>query len=488
MGKKIIAGVGAFAFAVALVGTARATDPAVKCAVSKLKAAGKKVSGKMSCYSKAKAKPPFTVDPGCLAKAETKFAAAFAKAGNGCPGSAAAIESLVDDCVSAFLTADPNDDKCGSSSAKALGKGASRELGCEEKGLLTGGGAPACRAGVAAKTDAALSKAGSCTTNGQTAITSCVDGITAGVPPTTSTTSTTLIPPACCSPERATLVGTSGATQKVGGFAAYPFPAGTTLVMDYGPPDASCKHDVTIPPGGFTVPPFCIPGLQYTSTIEATGCESGTGVGAGTLWDGNAQFHGGVPMTNVSKVADSSDGVCDNTGAICNQRDINVLGDIDATLGVGGAANKLGSVVDIPVHLRMWQDATGCPGNGIYNPGEGDTLVAEWDSIVSPTTGQATAEFADKNADGCAFPGGSAGFGAQCPGGSDGPCGSSGVPADGPCCVVGDTLTTATAGIMFSNSFPMYDFGFLNTIPMTVSSCGAFQTDTCTVTTDACKF
>lgn len=170
------------AFVMAVAGSAHATDPAVKCAMSKLRAAGKKLSGKMGCWSKGKAKAPYTVDPGCLLKAEESFEKGFAKAGNACPGSAAAIESLVDNCVSDLLTADPNNDKCGSLSAKALGKGASAELGCEGKGL-TKGSAPVCRAGIATKTGAALSKAGSCSTNAQTAITSCVDGIAAALPP-----------------------------------------------------------------------------------------------------------------------------------------------------------------------------------------------------------------------------------------------------------------------------------------------------------------
>jgi hypothetical protein len=126
-----------------------------------------------------------------------------------------------------------------------------------------------------------------------------------------------------------------------------------------------------------------------------------------------------------------------------------------------------------------------------YNPGEGDTLVTEFDFILSPTTGQATGAFVDKNADGCALPAGSAGFGApsaECAAGAAGPCCASGAQATGPCCVVGQTLTTATVGMAFSNSFPLYDLGFINVVPTTVSSCGAASSSTCTVSSDACKF
>src|SRR5262245_24210022 len=127
----------AVAVAVATVGATTATaasDPTVKCAAAKQKAAGKKIAGKMSCISKAKAKNTAT-DPACLTKAEAKFTAAMNKAGGACPGSIAAIESLVDSCVNTLEPDAPGTGKCPSGTAKALGKAASAELSCSAKDL-----------------------------------------------------------------------------------------------------------------------------------------------------------------------------------------------------------------------------------------------------------------------------------------------------------------------------------------------------------------
>jgi hypothetical protein len=82
------------------------TTPAQKCAAAKLRAATHKVNAELRCQKKAlnKAVP---VDPECLAKAQAKFEAAFAKAEakGGCKteGDAAAVqesaELFVDDVV-----------------------------------------------------------------------------------------------------------------------------------------------------------------------------------------------------------------------------------------------------------------------------------------------------------------------------------------------------------------------------------------------------
>jgi hypothetical protein len=60
--------------------------------------------------------------------------------------------------------------------------------------------------------------------------------------------------------------------------------------------------------------------------------------------------------------------------------------------------------------------------------------------------------------------------------------------ADGPCCMVGQLATLTTVGEAFSNSFPLYDLGFMNVIPSSVQSCGPVHPDTCVVSTDSCKF
>ena len=314
---------------------------------------------------------------------------------------------------------------------------------------------------------------------------------TSTVASTTSTSSTTTstLAAGCCGAERINLNSTPG-TLKVGGFAPFPFPAGVHTVIDAGVADATCRHSVTIPAGGFVVPAFCIPALQYTSELVATGCESGTGIGSGLLWDGHAAAHGGIPTTNITKSADSADGVCDNVGGTCANRDTNLLGDVDKSAAVGGDATKIATSLDIPAHSRTWQDAAGCPGNGVYNAAEGDSLVTEFDFILSPTTGTATGLFADKNGDGCDLPAGSAGFGAasaQCSAGAKGPCSAVGLQAAGPCCTAGQATTVVTVGAAFSNSFPLFDLGFISAIPSTVQSCGAVGNDTCVVTTDPCK-
>jgi hypothetical protein len=77
-------------------------DGARQCAAAKLKAAAKKAASKLKCQARAEA-AGVAADPACLAKAEDKFAAAFARAeaGGGCRtmGDAGATESAVDDFV-----------------------------------------------------------------------------------------------------------------------------------------------------------------------------------------------------------------------------------------------------------------------------------------------------------------------------------------------------------------------------------------------------
>ena len=76
-----------------------ATTPAQRCAAAKMTAAGKKAVAKLKCERKALAKNR-AVAPGCLAKAERRFGAAFAKAevNGGCAttGDADKIEAMVD--------------------------------------------------------------------------------------------------------------------------------------------------------------------------------------------------------------------------------------------------------------------------------------------------------------------------------------------------------------------------------------------------------
>jgi hypothetical protein len=77
-----------------------ATTGDAGCSALKIKAAGKKAAGKSAC-AKTAAIQGTTVDPACLAKVETKFAKAMAKADRlgACTGTAQEIEALVDACV-----------------------------------------------------------------------------------------------------------------------------------------------------------------------------------------------------------------------------------------------------------------------------------------------------------------------------------------------------------------------------------------------------
>src|SRR5690349_15277420 len=98
-----------FVAAVAVLGllaTHLHAAPADKCAAAKLKAASKKTTAKLKCQQKAIAKSR-TVNPGCLSRAEARFATDFAKAEvkGGCAttGDADRIEATVDAFVSVLV-------------------------------------------------------------------------------------------------------------------------------------------------------------------------------------------------------------------------------------------------------------------------------------------------------------------------------------------------------------------------------------------------
>src|SRR5262249_33905633 len=130
---------------------------------------------------------------------------------------------------------------------------------------------------------------------------------------TTSTTSTSLGPcvPApsgdgCCGAEQIMLISSAG-TLQVDNLPPFPFPTGVTTTMNSGPACAAsgasptCRHEVIVPAGGFAVPNFDIPALNYCSSVIDRHCESGTGEGAGQLWDGHAPVGA---LTNITKNAD----------------------------------------------------------------------------------------------------------------------------------------------------------------------------------------
>src|SRR5262249_41636156 len=154
----------------------------------------------------------------------------------------------------------------------------------------------------------------------------------------------------CCGAMRISLTSSAG-TLQVDNLPAFPFPTGVSTVMDVagGATMPNCQHNVVVPSGGFSVPNFDIPALNYCSSVIDLHCESGTGEGAGQLWDGHGAA--GASLTNVTKVADTSDGVCDNTfnGSNCNTAGVgnNTLGDIDSTKTATPAATGVRSALDL---------------------------------------------------------------------------------------------------------------------------------------------
>src|SRR4029450_2645396 len=85
------------------LGAGSPPSPPAACLQAKMKAARKKASSKLRCWTKA-AEASRPADPACLTKAETKFGVAFAKAEQraGCAqtGDAGTVESAVDSCIS----------------------------------------------------------------------------------------------------------------------------------------------------------------------------------------------------------------------------------------------------------------------------------------------------------------------------------------------------------------------------------------------------
>jgi hypothetical protein len=464
-----MAAIGVVALVAATAGPAAAGGtPVQKCAAAKRKAAGKKEAGKMSCHSKAAAKS-LAVEPACLTKVEAKFSAAFAKAGIVCGGAAPAAESAVDTCVSALVAAIPGAGKCPAAKLKAAGKAAGSELSCWAKAVTKNGVLAGCIAKSDAKLTAALAKAGACT--GDVPTLKPILDDTCALPLADSLSN-------CCSSQRIGFATNALGIMQVDSAPAFGVPVPVSVTLDTGLADGACRHDATIPAGGFTAPAICIPALNFTARITAVGCAAGGTDGKGTVWDGNA----GCPDADVDKQADTHDGICDGTPiGTCSFADVgsNTLGDIDTTRGniFCDAALGLVSQFDVPVQLDVWIDAAGCPGNGVYSAGEGDVLVSTNQLILSPTTGFSTASFADKNGDGCARAG--AGPTAQGP--------YQGSPATGPCCTMGQASTFVATGVVFSAGGPFYDYSFNLTLPGAVTSCSAWPGPaSCTLTADAC--
>lgn len=89
---------------------AAASDPGITCSAGKKKAAMKRYDGELKCHISAMQRGT-AVDPACLAKAQAKFDAAFAKAESkgGCAtvGDTAGIGALIDGQLAALNAALP---------------------------------------------------------------------------------------------------------------------------------------------------------------------------------------------------------------------------------------------------------------------------------------------------------------------------------------------------------------------------------------------
>jgi hypothetical protein len=308
---------------------------------------------------------------------------------------------------------------------------------------------------------------------------------------TTTTTSTTTTTIDCCGAERITFTTTAG-TLRVDNIVTIPFPGGVVLTLDttaatVGLPE--CRHDVIVPAGGLSIPSFDFPGTGFCTSFTSLGCESGGADGKGSLWDGAGSA--GLALTNVTKQADTSDGVCNPPGQICNTGGAgsNTLGKIVTTRS---ASSSSGIRTEVGARIReiTWLDSVcnsaetpGCCTTSAYNPGDGDLLIFQYDAILGLTTDVATGAFVDMNADTCKRAG--VGFDSAAPG-ADGPKSKTGSPAAGPCCTAGQGASLAAVGETFSGSPPFFDLGFQLTMPATVSSCGVPAGGSCVLTTDAC--
>jgi hypothetical protein len=314
------------------------------------------------------------------------------------------------------------------------------------------------------------------------------------LPDTCPTTTTTTLPPPtdCCGGERITLLSGPG-TLQVDNLPPFGFPAGVQTTLDVGAAVAGlpeCRHDVIVPAGGFVAPQFEFGNLNYCTAVTVLGCESGGADGRGTLWD--AAGAAGLALTDLTKAADTSDGVCNPPGQPC------------ATAAGGAGANTLGQVVttrtasastgvrttfDLHVRVRTWSDnvcspsyTIGCCSTATYDPMV-DIDIFLFDFILSPTTDTATGLFTDMNGDGCLRAG--AGFDSSPPG-NNGPKSHTGSPAPGPCCTAGQSMRMVAVSPVFSGGPPLFDLGFWADIPSTVASCGVPASGSCVLTTDPC--
>jgi hypothetical protein len=471
--------------ALAFVGTANAAAGPSQCSGGKIKAAGKLASCEVGAYAKAT-----SVD---LSKCRLKFAPAFSKAESAgdCiagTGDASAIQAKVESFTpsenATITTGGPSPSKCQGAKLKAAGKKASCKLGVIAKGVSNGLDPDLTKlSGCEAKFSAASEKADGGSDCGAAAgDTASVESDVDAFVTDADIELTTIIPAGCCSAVQIVTVGSAG-TLEVSTLPAFPFPANVHTTINVGPADADCKHTGIVPAGGFTVPVFCVPALQFTSSVTAIGCASGGADGTAVVWDGGSTN----PQPDVTRVGDTSDpggASCGTLGTGCvtiaGGAGADTAGNIDTTRAgnANGITGKVHTTMDIPVHSLAWIAAdASCPdSDGTFDPGT-DVQVMSFDFILSPTTGHTTATYTDLNGDGCKRAG-------------DGPDSKTGdgTPANGPCCTVGQATTVSATGIAFTGGAPLYDITFRSITPTTISACDVpVSEDTCTLTTNTCQ-
>jgi hypothetical protein len=225
---------------------------------------------------------------------------------------------------------------------------------------------------------------------------------TDGGPTPTATpmpTSGTPLPTCPLQPGAYTLTSLDGGMLKIGTFAAFPFPAGSTTVIDVGQGDGNCVHEVVVPSDGFRTPTFCFPATGFTVQVTQSGC------GIGEIdSDGGADF----TITELGDTSYTSPACMISQGGNCPSGgpppDSNIavqitVGDGQADRCASGATGN--AIVAIPVNTLTWLAADGsCPdADGRFDPD--DTFIVSFPQILDFTTDTNTAKFQDLDGDGC---------------------------------------------------------------------------------------
>jgi hypothetical protein len=194
MSKGFVAAFAMMVLCASGAGPAAAVSPTDKCLTAKHKAAARKIKAKLTCDAKARARS-VPVDPNCLARAEAKFAASFVRADakGVCPGTAAAVEALIDSCVATLGADVPGNGRCQATSVKAEGKAGGCELMCAAKDVLAPGRLALCHPRCDSGLQASLIGSGACGQSPtiQADLHACRDAVIGAFSSATTTTSTT---------------------------------------------------------------------------------------------------------------------------------------------------------------------------------------------------------------------------------------------------------------------------------------------------------